>query len=95
MTVTLELTTVLAFITPIITAVVGWWAKTLQDELRAVRADITQTRAMLDAHKLFAAENYIRDTDLQKLRSELIGHFERLERLVNNALSSRGPHPAE
>lgn len=92
---TLELTTVLAFLTPIVTAAVGWWAKTLQDELRAARAEIVQTRAMLDAHKLFAAENYIRDTDLQKLRSELIGHFERLERLVNNALATRGHGPAE
>jgi hypothetical protein len=90
---TVDLSLLFSVASPIVAGIVGWWAKTIADELRLVKADLKSTQASLDAHKLFAAETYLRDADFAKLRDELIGHFERLERLVNTALGARANHP--
>lgn len=79
------------------TGLIGWWAKTLAEDLKRARDDTTKTQAALDAHKLYAAETYVRETDLQKLRTELIGHLERIERMVAAGMTAngKGRAPAE
>lgn len=78
----MEATDIILALVTIVVAGIGYWAKRIDDSARA-------TWEALNAHKLYAAENYMKDSDLEKLRKELVGHFERLERLVNAALSQR------
>lgn len=66
----------------IVVAGLGYWLKTLAEDAKKTHDD-------LQSHKLYASETYIKDGDLQKLRNELIGHLERIEKLVAQVVANR------
>lgn len=79
---TIDPQTVIVSLLGLVVTGLGWWLKSLAD-------DAKQTAKDLQAHKLYASENYIKDGDLQKLRNELIGHLERIEKLVAQVVANR------
>lgn len=66
----------------IVVAGLSYWLRKLIDAVEKLKEDLA-------SHKLFAAENYIKEGDLQKLRDELIGHLDRIEKLVTSAMNQR------
>ena len=66
----------------VVIAGLGYWLRTMADAVNRLKDDLA-------GHKLYAAENYIKDDDLQKLRDELIGHLDRIEKLVATAIQQR------
>lgn len=71
----------------------GWWVRGLVKKVDDNRVDadkrIVAIEQGLAAHKLWAAENYVKHDSLKALRDDLIAHFDRLERNVHAALELR------
>lgn len=71
----------------------GWWVRGLVKRVEDNRAEADKRLASVEqalaAHKLWAAENYVRQDSLKALRDDLIAHFDRLERNVHAALEGR------
>jgi len=79
---TIDPQTIIVGLLSVVVTGFGWWLVTLA-------GDVKQNAKDLQAHKLYASENYIKDGDLQKLRTELIGHLERIEKLVTQVVANR------
>lgn len=79
---TVDPQTIIVGLLSIVVTGFGWWLATLAGDVKKANED-------LQSHKLYASENYIKDGDLQKLRNELIGHLERIEKLVAQVVANR------